>query len=204
MNVIFHDIEQNTEQWAALRRGAIGASQVDALFMGESTEGYNSLLDALIHDRLTDYEMVREPSSFWMNYGHEFEPRTEKWYIGQTMNITENGGIFKSADGWLCASPDRRIFGANAGVEFKSVKGTTLVRYARTGVIPRKYLNQIHHQIWVCGFDYVDFCAHAPGLKPFIKRVERDETAIAILNQKLSIIKAKAEAEIIKLKHYRI
>ena len=204
MEVLFYDIQQNTEQWAALRRGAIGASQVDALFMGENSEGYQGLIDELVHDRLTDYEMIKEPVGFWLNYGHEFEERTEKMYIGETFTATENGGIYKSIDGWLCASPDRRIFGQNAGVEFKSVKGKTLIRYARTGQIPRKYLNQMFHQMFVCGFDYVDFCAHAPGLRPFIKRVERDETAIKLIETKFLEVKAKVEAEVFKLRNYKL
>ena len=160
--MIFHDIEQNTPEWMALRSGRLTASMASDSFLSHKTKGFNKIINTICFDRSSSEPAIRQPDSFWLRYGHEVEAETKRQYQAATMNIVKNGGFYASDCGRLGASPDGCIAN-NGGVEFKSVAGTTLAGYIRANALPKEYEYQIHHQIYVCEFDFVDFYTWAPG-----------------------------------------
>jgi|TARA_Y100000310_G_scaffold64306_1_gene59842 hypothetical protein len=64
-------------------------------------------------------------------------------------------------------------------LEVKCPKSSTHLRYVRADVVPKEYLPQITHALWITGADWCDFVSFddrfPPPLSLFIKRVERKD-----------------------------
>jgi len=77
--VVNHKVDQNSEEWFALRRGKFTASTFKDLFMGKDTQGYKDAIYKVAFERLTN----QSPESFtneYMQRGTELEPEARAWY----------------------------------------------------------------------------------------------------------------------------
>jgi hypothetical protein len=71
--MIHHLIDQNSEEWDALRLGKFTASTFADLFMGKETKGYQNAIIKVAYERVTG-ECEENYSNKWMQRGHEKEP----------------------------------------------------------------------------------------------------------------------------------
>jgi hypothetical protein len=184
--MIFHDVEQNSEDWNLLRLGKITSSLVSDLFMKPDTKGYQNAIIKVAYERVTG-ECEESYSNKWMQRGHEKEFIACENYELFTFNQTENGGFYEY-DEWNGSSPDRKIVGLNGGCEFKCPSFQVYHEYLETGKIPKSYYWQIQHQIFCTEWDFVDYMPFSsPKLKQILIRVERNEAIINQLKEQLEI-----------------
>ena len=194
-----HDIEQNSEEWDALRIGKFTASTFGSLFMAKTTTGYKKAIIKVAFERVTG-ESEESYSNKWMQRGHEKEPFACENYELLTFNSLENAGFYEYSD-FVGASPDRKIAGQNGGCEFKCPSFQVYYEYLETGKIPKDYFWQIHGQMLCTGWDFIDYMPYSsPKLKQILVRVERDETILERLKTQLSICIEEVKVLIDKIK----
>ena len=194
--MIFHDVQQNTEDWMALRRGKFTCSIFDDLFMAKSTAGYRNAIYQVVFERLTG-ETPENFSSNWMERGHELEAEGLGKYELLTFNKVSNGG-FVELNEWVGGSPDGFI--DKNLVEIKCPKYSTMIDYLISKQLPKIYEKQVQGQLYVTGAKWCDFMCYHQKLRPLIIRVERDEYIIAEIKMKLKEAVDKAKLIINQLK----
>jgi len=198
--MIHYVIDQNSEEWLALRVGKFTASTFADLFMDRKTAGYQKAIIKVAYERVTG-ESEEQYNNKWMQRGHEKEPFARENYELQTFNSVEDAGFFEYDD-FTGASPDAKIIGQNGGCEFKCPSFQVYNEYLETGRIPKSYFWQIHGQLLCSGWDFIDYMPYSsPKLKQILIRVERDEATLELLKTKLNecIEEVKILIERIKL-----
>ncbi|MFM9928172.1 YqaJ viral recombinase family protein [Variovorax sp. H27-G14] len=158
----FHDVPQNTDEWAALRLGKATCSNF-ACFMandggafGEPAKKY-ALQIALELDtgRKAEYSFSNEHTE----RGHEQEPVARMLYASENFVSVSNGGFFDCGD--YGDSPDGLV-GEDGVIEIKSVVAPT--HYAtllRKSFDPAYRWQLVGHldcteRTWV---DFISYCA---------------------------------------------
>lgn len=177
-----YEVTHNTEEWYNLRLGKFTASSFKDLFMSKTTKGYEKAIYKPVFERLTG-ELPESFSNEYMERGHELEPLAKDLYEMETFNIVQPGGFWALND-WIGASPDGLI-GDDGIIEIKSPAFNTMISYLLKNQVPPIYKWQIYGQLWVTGRNWCDFMSFHPKLKPLIIRVERDESIITELQEKV-------------------
>lgn len=182
--MIYHDINQNSDEWLSVRMGKFTASTFSDLFMDKSTKTYQNAIIKVAYERVTG-ECEESFSNKWMQRGHEREPLARENYEMLTFNTLENCGFFEYSE-YVGASPDAKIVGMNGGCEFKCPSFQVYDEYLRTQKIPKSYYWQIHGQILCTGWDFIDYMPFSsPMLKQILIRVERDDNVQKLLIERL-------------------
>jgi hypothetical protein len=197
--MIFYNVEQNSDEWDALRIGKFTASSFSDLFMKPETKGYQDAIIKVAYERVTGLSEEKYTSKF-MQRGHDEENLARYAYEMQTFETLENGGFYEY-DKFTGASPDAKILGKNGGCEFKRPSFRIYNEYLMTKKIPKDYFWQIHGQILCSEWDFVDYMPFShPNLKQILIRIERDEKVLSLLKEQLliSIEEVKKLIEIIK------
>jgi hypothetical protein len=191
-----YDIEQNTEEWDALRIGKFTASTFADLFMAKTTAGYRKAIIKVAYERVTG-ESEEGYSNKWMQRGHEKEPFAVENYELFTFNTCEPAGFYEY-DEFTGASPDRKIIGQNGGCEFKCPSFQIYNEYLETNKLPRDYYWQIIGQLLCTGWDFIDYMPYSnPKLKQILIRVERSQHEAAIEQLKGKLIECIEEVKIL-------
>lgn len=195
--MIYHDIQQNSEEWFALRTGKFTASTFKDLFMSKTTQGYQDAIYKVAFERLTN-ESPESYTNEWMQRGTELEPEARAWYEFEKDVKVLNGGFFEYND-WIGASPDGLV-GEDGLLEIKCPKYSTLMNYLINKELPKNYYYQVHGQMLATDRQWCDFIAYHPKLPRLVLRIERDkEVDKEILDKLFEGIK-KVESIINKLK----
>lgn len=182
--MIYHDIDQNSEEWLGLRMGKFTASTFADLFMDKKTATYQKAIVKVAYERVTG-ECEETYSNKWMQRGHEREPLARENYELFTFNTLENCGFYEFNE-YVGASPDAKIAGLNGGCEFKCPSFQIYNEYLETQKIPKSYYWQIHGQLLCTGWDFIDYMPFSsPRLKQILIRVEKDEQVQKLLIEKL-------------------
>ena len=194
--MIYHKVEQGTEDWLSLRRGKFSASTFKNLFMGKTTQGYQDEIMRVVFERLTG-ESPESFSNDYMKRGNELEPHAKARYIMDTFNKVEDSGFFELNE-WVGCSPDGLI-GEDGLIEIKCPKYTTMINYLLKKELPSEYKWQVHGQMWITGRKWCDFVGYHPKLPLVIVRVERDEELIKELQAEVETAIKKAKDMLNKL-----
>lgn len=173
----FHDVEQNTDEWFALRAGRLTSSKLGTIManfgksFGEPAKKY--AVNIAI-EQITGEPIASTFTNAHMERGHEQEPIARMLYEDETFSDTSNGGFFGSE--FVGCSPDFLAYKDGLG-EIKSVIGP--VHYAnikRQNVDPA-YKWQCIGNLKFTGRDWLDFvsyCAEFPDDKQlFVKRLHK-------------------------------
>lgn len=189
-----YDIEQNSEEWDALRLGKFTASTFADLFMAKTTVGYQKAIIKVAFERVTG-ESEEQYNNKWMQRGHEKEPFAVENYELFSFNSCEPAGFYEY-DEFTGASPDRKIVGQNGGCEFKCPSFQVYNEYLEINKdplfpkLPKAYYWQIIGQLLCTGWDFIDYMPYSsPKLKQILIRIERNqyEAAIEQLKTQLSV-----------------
>lgn len=177
--MIFHDVQQNTDEWQALRCGKATASNFacfmanDGKAFGEPAKKY-ALQIAL--ERINGKKAEFSFSNEHMERGHEQEPIARMLYQEEFFVDVTNGGFFDHAE--YGDSPDGLV-GKDGVAEIKSV--TAPVHYATLlrGSFDPAYRWQLIGHIdcttrnWV---DFISYCSEFPAHRQLITyRLYRDD-----------------------------
>lgn len=156
----WHDVEQNSEPWEALRVGKATASNFgtfmanDGKAFGEPAKRY-ALQIAL--ERVTGTKAAFSFTNDHTERGHEQEPVARMLYEAEQFVEVTNGGFFDW--GLYGDSPDGLVMDDGA-VEIKSV--TASVHYAtlRRGSFDPAYRWQLIGHLDCTGRDWIDFISY--------------------------------------------
>lgn len=182
--MIFHDVQQNTDAWAALRCGKVTASQFgcfmanDGKAFGDPAKRYAlQIALEIVNGRKAEFSF----SNDHMERGHEQEPIARMLYEDEYFVDVLNGGFFDWGD--YGDSPDGRV-SKDGVVEIKSV--TAPIHYAtlRRGSFGPSYRWQLIGHLdcterqWV---DFVSYCSDFPVEKQLIvHRLHRADCELEI------------------------
>jgi putative phage-type endonuclease len=198
-------MEQRSEEWFAARCGSLGASQLnEALATTKNGWGASreNLKNRIIAERLTGTP-TESFTNAAMQWGVDQEDNARKAYEAHTGTFVDEMGIaFHPALKHTHASPDGLV-GDDGLLEIKCPNTTTHIETLKSQKVPIKYMNQMLWQMrcvdrqWC---DYVSFDPRLPQhLQLFVKRVERDDAAIAELEAKVAEFLTEVEGEIEEL-----
>jgi len=156
----WHDVEQNTPAWDALRLGKATASSYSKFManygkaFGEPAQRY-ALQIAL--ERVTGAKAEHSFRTDDMERGHEQEPLARMLYEEQTFCDVTNGGFFDWGD-WG-DSPDGLI-DDDGVLEIKCVIAPVHHATSRRGSFDPAYRWQIAGHLDATGRDWVDFASY--------------------------------------------
>jgi predicted phage-related endonuclease len=180
MNRQFFDYEQGSSEWFDVRRGIVTASCFDAVMAngkgGAESKMRRKYMLTLIGERLTG-ETAESYSNGHMERGKVMEAEARDLYSFTTGNEIKQVGFIKLGDD-IGASPDGLI-GDPGCLEVKTKQPHLHLDCLLRDEVPSEHLKQIQGQLWVSDREWCDFVSYWPGLKIFIKRVNRDVSMIA-------------------------
>ena len=183
MTPTFHDIEQRTPEWDALRAGKLTASMGKKLVTptGKASTQYKGEIARIIaeHMGLQPPEFIKP--TYWMERGVNLEPQAKAWFEIETDLDVEEIGFVSDESGLVGASPDGIIQVPNGScfmpipLELKCPKPSTHIQYLLEGVMPKDHIAQVHFQIALCAAPYGYFCSYNPDVEPLILRIDRND-----------------------------
>jgi putative phage-type endonuclease len=178
----FHDIQQGTPEWFAVRLGTPSASQFKTVMASGRGEGISltrtKYMRQLAGERITGQPMETF-SNGAMKRGKAMEAEARDYYafisdcdpvqVGFVRNGEENN--------LYGCSPDALI-GDDGLLEIKTANPDVLIEWIERGTLPPEHRAQVQGQMWVCERKWCDFIGYWPRMPKFIRRVERDEPYI--------------------------
>jgi hypothetical protein len=172
---MFHDIQQNTDEWMKLRAGKVGGSSIGYIMASYGKafgDPAKKLAVKLALEQITGKPQESNYNNAHMERGHEQEPIARALYEDTYFCDVSNGGFFDN--GKTGVSPDGLV-GTSGVIEIKSVIDSVQFK-----TVKRKALDPCYK--WQCIFnlmetgrewlDYVSFCADFPeGKRLFVQRL---------------------------------
>jgi hypothetical protein len=132
----------------------------------------------LIGERLTSEIAPEGYTNAHMERGQEMEAEARAAYAFLADVEPELVGFIRNGDAG--ASPDSLV-GANGLVEIKTKLPHLHLDALLLDRLPPEHVAQVQGQLWIAEREWVDFVSYWPKLRPFVKRVHRDEPYIASL-----------------------
>jgi len=185
--VIFHKVEPRCAAWAFLRLGRPTASEFSRVVTagGQPSKQAEDYAHRLIAERMLARPILDDLQTQWMVRGADEEAGAIDAYEFQTGAYTTLGGFCTTDDGLIGCSPDRLI-GDSAVLEIKVPAPNTHVRYLEdAGCLAKEKFSQTQGELLVTGRAYVDLVSFHPEMPTVIKRVERDEKYLRLLESGL-------------------
>jgi len=199
-------MDQRSPEWHAIRLGRVTASRV-ADIVAKTKTGYSTsrmnYMAELICERLTGMQGASYTNAA-MLWGVEVEPQARSAYEGATGSLViELGFAPHNAISMAGASPDGLI-GDDGLVEIKCPITATHIETLLGQSVPGRYNTQMQWQMACTGRKWCDFVSYDPrmpeGMQIFIKRVDRDNVAIAELEREVVNFINELDSKIIQLK----
>lgn len=182
-------MEQGSPEWKALRAGKVTASRV-ADVIARTKTGWGAsranYMAELIAERLTG-QPAPSFSNAAMQWGTDKEPEARDYYAFITGAAVEQIAFAHHptlADSG--ASPDGLV-GDDGLVEIKCPNTATHIDTLLGAVGASKYMTQMQWQMACTGRKWCDFVSYDPrmpeSMQLFVKRVDRDDDLIAVLEK---------------------
>ena len=182
--MMWHNVQQNTEEWEALRIGKATASSF-AKFManygkpfGEPAERY-ALQIAL--ERINGVKAEHSFNNKHTERGHDQEPEARILYESEHFVDVTNGGFFDC--GLYGDSPDGLV-GDDGVIEIKSVIAETHYKTLKRDSFDPSYRWQYVGHLDCTGRDWVDavsYCSDFPAdLRLIVHRIHKDDCLVEL------------------------
>lgn len=183
-------MEQRSDEWFAARCGSLGASKVKDAFAklkksGDRQQVAVDLMYELAAERLTGVPAKRVNALHW---GLEYEDEARAAYAFLTnLEVVKVALIPHPTIANAHASPDSLV-GDEGGLEIKCPTSATHLKTLLEDAVPEEHLPQVYWNLACAGparrwWDFVSYDPRFidPELRLFVKRVARDDEAIAAL-----------------------
>lgn len=197
--------EQRSEAWFKDRLGKVTASKV-ADVVAKTKTGYSAsrenYLAQLVVERLTG-QRAESYSNSAMQWGTDQEPFARAVYELTKGDIVEECGfVDHPVIPNTGASPDGLV-GGDGLIEIKCPNTATHIETLLGGEIAGKYLHQMQWQMACTGRQWCDFVSFDPRmpehLQLFIKRIERNNEHIAMLEGEINKFLAELDDRVARL-----
>ena len=200
VQIMEHQPPQRSRAWRDQRCGKVTASRLPDLVARTKTgpsASRGSYMTQLLAERLSG-EPQLIPASGAMRWGVEHEAEAALVYsFLYDLEVGPCGFFDHPTITGSGASPDG-LLGLEGLIEIKCPTSTTHIETLSSGEIPPKHLHQIHWQLACTGRGWCDFVSYDPRMPPelrlFVRRVERDDQAIASLEAEVTSFLQELEA----------
>jgi putative phage-type endonuclease len=198
-------IEQGTPEWFAQRLGKVTASRV-ADVIAKTKTGYSTSRDnymaQLVCERLTG-TVAESFTNAAMQWGTDNEPLARAAYEAKMdVLVDEVAMITHPRIEQAGASPDGYV-GSEGLIEIKAPQTATHIDTILSDKVPGKYITQMQWQMACTGRQWCDFVSFDPRmpkeLQLFIKRVNRDDEQIAMLEKEVLSFLEELDEKVNKL-----
>lgn len=195
--MIIHEVEQNSEEWFALRAGKPTASEFSKLVTskGEPSKQLEGYAIQLAADGIAGEPVDRWEGNQWTERGHEMEDRARASYeLDHPDRVVQQVGFITDDAESMGASPDSIIECPAYGrgiLEIKCLKATNHIKawmyFEKNSRMPTDYVQQTQGQMLVSGLEYNDLYFWHPSLPPLLIRSHPDDVVVAGLEMQLDI-----------------
>lgn len=198
-------IIQGTPEWYAIRVGKVTASRI-ADVCARTKTGYGASRGNYMAEILTE-RLTNEPapsySSPAMQWGTETEPQARAAYEHRhDCDVVLIGFVEHPKINAAGASPDGMV-GEDGLVELKCPNTSTHIDMLLSESIPDKYVKQMQFQMACTERRWCDFVSFDPRLpeamRLFVKRIERDDKAIAEIEKEVSAFLQEVDSKLLAL-----
>ena len=203
-------IEQGSEAWFQSRMGKVTASRV-ADVIAKTKTGYSTsrenYMAQLVCERMTN-TVAESYSNAAMVWGSETEPLARAAYESHAdVLVDEVAMITHPTIEQAGASPDGLV-GDEGLVEIKCPNTATHIDTLLSQSVPGKYNTQMQWQMACTGRKWCDFVSFDPRLPKelqlFVKRVDRDDAYIDMLEKEVVSFLKELDAKIEKLNALKV
>jgi hypothetical protein len=182
-----HYIAQRSDAWRALRCGVFTASRSQDVLArgryGAESASRRHYKRQIVCEILTGIPEDRAFQSRAMRRGRELEGAARAAYVAHTGVAVETSGFVMHDELAAGCSLDGHVAGFEGVLEIKAPNTATHLRYLFTRRVPRRYLSQITHHLWITGARWCDFVSYDDRLPArmqlLVVRVSRDDVDVA-------------------------
>ena len=200
MTIKIHtEVTQGDEDWHALRRGILCASEVSKILTPTLKIADNDKTRQHVWEiaaqRISGYT---EPTYIGDNMlrGHEDEIRARDLYSQHYAPVEEVGFITNDALGFVIGySPDGRV-GTKGGIEAKSRIQKYQVQTIADMLMPDDFALQVQTGLLVSGWDWIDFISYSGGLPMVTIRQEPIPAYQDAIREAATAFEAKVAAKV--------
>lgn len=201
--------EQGSPEWFAARCGVPSGSRF-ADIMAQGRGGAPSATRASYLADLAAEALSGVKTEFTttaaMQHGIDTEPLARAAYEMRAGDLVNETG-FCLHDTIRCGVSPDGLVGANGLIEIKCPQPKTHIEYMRRDNEPPAYKWQIQGQLWVMEREWNDFVSYCPSMpencRLIVRRVYRDEAAIASLESEVKRFVEELDKEIDFLRSYQ-
>ena len=203
-------IEQRSDAWFSARLGKVTASRV-ADVIAKTKSGYSASRDnymaQLICERLTG-QQGESFTNAAMTWGTETEPLARSAFEAYAdVMVEEVGFVSHPTIEMSGASPDGLV-GLFGMLEIKCPNTATHIDTLLTQTVPSKYITQMQWQMACCERQWCEFVSFDPrlpqDLQLFVKRVEFNQTYVAMLEEEVINFLEELEIKVAKLTNLKV
>ena len=170
----YNDIEQGGEEWLALRRGILTASEMRLILTPTMRTASNDKERAhmfeILGQRITGYTEPHYISDDMLR-GHEDEVAARIRYAEHFAPVTECGFVTNDDHGVVIGYSPDGLVGDDGLIECKSRRQKYQIETILADEVPAEYLLQCQTGLLVTGRKWLDFISYCGGLPMFVKRV---------------------------------
>lgn len=176
----FYNIQQNTDEWDALRAGKVTSSELSSVManfgkaFGEPAKKYAANIAV---EQINGHKLNSESySNANMERGHIQEPLARKAYEGFEFVDVDNGGFFENGN--VGASPDGLV-AKNGLIEIKSALAHIHLKRIQSQTYDPTYKWQLIGNLKITEREWIDFisyCADFPKDKQlYVRRLYAEQ-----------------------------
>ena len=193
--MIIHDVEQNTDEWLALRAGKPTASEFSKLVTstGAPSKSMNDYARVLAAEAYAGHAVDKWEGNQYTDRGKSLEAEARAWYeLYKGVDVEEVGFVTDDLNRYGC-SPDGLV--GPGCVEFKCQIAKEHIKsleyWAKNNKPPTAYVAQCQGQIFVCEREWVDLVFYHPDLPSLIIRQTPQHSFISALKHQLQAVEAE-------------
>ena len=211
MKFVIVNADQRSEAWFAARAGRLtGSRAADMLATIKSGEAAarRDYRMQLVTERLTGQPQEDGFVNAAMQRGIDMEPLAFAAYEAVTGNVAVRTGFLSHATHLAGCSLDGHVDAFKGIVELKCPKSATHLRYLRDGVLPKEYVPQVTHNLWITSAEFCDFLSYddrfPAELQVFYTRVLAKDLDIPAYEAAALKLLAEVETEVNALKGWKV
>jgi hypothetical protein len=191
--MLVHDVEQNSDEWYALRAGIPTASNFKTLVTpkGKKSTQISAYAYALAAEKFTGAQVDAFFGNTWTDRGHEMEKLAYDYYSYINIDKVKKVGFVTSDSGDLGCSPDALVLDDGL-LEIKCLKAENHIKCLMAiaeGECPSDYYPQVQGQIMVTERAWCDLLFYHPELPSKVIRVKGDLDMQILLSEQLKAVK---------------
>lgn len=178
-------VEQGTDEWKAARLGIPTASCFDLIVTktGKASTSAKKYKARLLGEWYTGCP-ADDYVSPYMQRGSSMEKAAVDYYAFTTGSRVEKVGLCVTDDGLIGASPDRLV-DDDGLLEIKCLSAENHILNLTGKDTSLDHRPQVQGQLYVTGRKWCDLLFYHPTIRSIVRRVERDEKYLAILDREL-------------------